>query len=63
MENLDVRFEAQKAGVKLWQIADAMGISEPTLTRRMRHKLSDDERRMFLSVISSISKCSGEVIV
>ena len=34
--NLDVRECAKKAGVYLWQIAAAIGVSEPTFNRRMR---------------------------
>ena len=45
MANLDIRRLAKAEGIPLWRCAEAMGISEPTLTRRLRRELSSDEKR------------------
>ena len=49
--NNDLRLEARKAGVTLWQIATRLGISEPTMTRKMRTELDEDEKKKVLSII------------
>lgn len=42
--NNDIKLLARGSGVPLWKIAQALGISEPTLTRRLRRELSEKER-------------------
>lgn len=53
--NFDVKAEAIRKGVKLYQIAQYCGISESTFNRKMRGKLSDADRQMFLKAIDEIS--------
>lgn len=52
--NLDVRECAKKAGVYLWQIAAAIGVSEPTFNRRMRVEMPDYEKEQVKKVISRL---------
>ena len=54
MSNSDVRTAAKNAGVFLYQIAAAMGISEPTMTRKLRFELSDNEKKPIFEVIERI---------
>ena len=56
MANEGLRAEAKKKGVCLWQIADRLGVSEMTITRKLRRELGDAERDRFLSLISEIAK-------
>ena len=44
------------AGVKLWQIAEALGISEVTFSRRLRRELSVDEKEKIRAIITELSK-------
>lgn len=55
MANLDVRQYAKQKGVKLWQCAAAMGISEPTMTRRMRTELPDEGKQQFIRIIDELA--------
>jgi len=55
MKNLDLRQEAKKAGVFLYQIAAAMGVSEPTITRKLRFELPTAEKQHILSIIRQLS--------
>jgi len=41
--------------VYLWQIAESMNISEPTLTRKLRHELSDAEKKHYSDIIKKIA--------
>ena len=54
MSNSDVRTAAKNAGVFLYQIAAAMGISEPTMTRKLRFELSDNEKKPIYEAIERI---------
>ncbi|WP_024860065.1 hypothetical protein [Ruminococcus flavefaciens] len=51
MANRDVKTYARKYGIRLWQIADALHISESTMTRLMRKELpANDKAAMFLII-------------
>lgn len=52
--NLDVREKAKKAGIYLWQIAAAIGVSEPTFNRRMRVEMPETEKEQVKKVISRL---------
>ncbi len=52
--NLDVREKAKAAGVYLWQIAAAIGVSEPTFNRRMRVEMPEAEKEQVKKVISRL---------
>lgn len=54
MENQDIRLKARGAGVALWQIADRLEISEPTLTRLLRRKVDKETRTRLLDAIKEI---------
>lgn len=55
MQNCEVRTAARIADVCLWEIAEFLGFSEPTMTRKMRRELSEDEKKKFLEAIDKIS--------
>ena len=58
-ENSDIRIAAKQAGVTLWAIADQMGISEATMTRMLRKKLSDVNRQRVMEAIALIKGRDG----
>ncbi|MBQ7542116.1 MAG: hypothetical protein IJT44_07485 [Clostridia bacterium] len=58
-KNKEIRETARAAGVRLWQIADDMGVSEATLIRKLRHELPEAEKQEVLSVIHRISEREG----
>ncbi len=49
--NTDVREQAKKAGIYLWQIAAAIGVSEPTFNRWLRTEMSADKKACVKSTI------------
>lgn len=55
MCNADVRTAAKNAGVFLYQVAAAMGISEPTMTRKLRFELPDEEKQTIFEIIDKIA--------
>lgn len=40
VKNQDIRNVAKRADVKLWQIADKLGINDGNFSRRLRRELS-----------------------
>lgn len=55
LANADIRAAAKEAGVSLWEIADALNVSEPTVTRMLRHELPDDRKHELMAAIKSVS--------
>lgn len=56
MCNMDLRQKAKEKGVFFWQIAAELGVSEPTMTRRLRFELPEQEKQKYLSIINKLSK-------
>lgn len=59
MKNQDIRRTAAGSGVKLWQIADALGIADCSLSRKLRKELDDDEKKEIFSIIDRLAKEAG----
>lgn len=59
MLNLDIRQAATEKGVKLWQVADRLGIADFTLSRKLRYELSQEEKARIFAIIKELA---GEVI-
>jgi transposase-like protein len=58
-ENKLIRKKARAADVPLWKIAQALGISEPTLTRWLRFPLPADKEQRILTAISELTQEAG----
>lgn len=56
MINLEIRKAAKEKGVKLWQIADRLGIWDTALSRKLRYELSEDETQKILDIINELAK-------
>ncbi len=55
MENQKIRLKARGAGVPLWKIAEALGVSEPTMTRWLRHNLPEEREKQIIAVIDQLA--------
>lgn len=56
MSNQDIRQAAAGAGIKLWQIADALGMADCSFSRKLRKELPQDEKEKIFSIIQRLSK-------
>lgn len=56
MNNQEIRQTAKKSGVKLWQIADQLGINDGNFSRKLRHELTETERVNILNIIAELAK-------
>lgn len=59
MTNQDIRRTAAGAGVKLWQIADALGIADCNFSRKLRKELPQEEKEKILAIIERLSREVG----
>lgn len=56
MYNHDIRHAAAGAGVKLWQIADALGIADCSFSRKLRRELPAAEKEKIMEIIEKLAK-------
>ena len=56
MPNQKIRELAKHHGVRLWRVAEALGIQDSAFSRKLRHELSDGEREKIIQIINQLSK-------
>lgn len=56
LENNDIRTTAKERGVRLWEIAEVLKVSDPTMTRKLRRELPADEKQRILTIIDEIAR-------
>lgn len=57
--NQYIREYARVNNVYLWEIADVMEISIPTMTRLMRHVIDPDKTAGIIEIINGIAESKG----
>ena len=55
LANTDIRTTAKENGVRFWEIAKHLKISEPTMTRKLRKELPDSEKQEIFKIIDELS--------
>ena len=60
LENQDIRNTAKEKGVNLWEIAEYLKISDPTMTRRLRRELPQSKKNHILEIIDTIAQQKAE---
>ena len=53
--NKTIREAMQKAGVRQWQVAAELGISEATIVRWLRQELTEERSNAIFSAIEALS--------
>ena len=54
--NEEIRNAAKAAGVKLWQVADRLGMHDSNFSKKLRKELSADEQQNILDIIKDIER-------
>lgn len=54
--NMKIREKARNSGVRLWQIADALGMQESLFSKKLRKELDEEEQVKILSIIDELAK-------
>lgn len=60
MNNALIRKTAKKSGVKLWEIADKLGIQDSAFSRKLRRELPEEEQRRIIGIIETLAKEAEE---
>lgn len=60
MRNEQIRIVMHRSGVKQWEVAEQLGISEFTYSRWLRSELPDDKKVQILQAISDVSAKKNE---
>lgn len=60
MENMAVRVALKQRGVKAWELAEAMGIVDCTLSKWMRRELPPDKQAIMIHTIEQIAERKQE---
>ena len=53
--NQDIKLRAAGAGVRLWQIAERLGIADSSLSRKLRKELPEGEKQKIFGIIDELS--------
>ena len=56
MANEAIRARAKEKGVKLWQVADRIGLTDSNFSRKLRKELPAAEGNMIIGIIDDIAK-------
>jgi hypothetical protein len=56
MNNKEIRNAAGGHGLKLWQVAEAIGMNESAFSRKLRKELPQEEKEKILAVIEKLAK-------
>ena len=56
MKNTDVRIAAHSAGVKLWEVGEAIGLCDSGFSRKLRKELPAEEKQRIFETIEMIKK-------
>lgn len=56
MKNQEIRTLAKESSVRLWQVAEALGVADTTFCRKLRKELPPDEKEKILSIIAELAK-------
>lgn len=62
MKNVEIRSAYMQAGIKQWQLAEVLGISETHFSRKLRKELSQEEKEKILETIQRLVQKKQGVI-
>ena len=60
--NNDIKLQAKKSGVCLWQIAQKLGITDSTFSRKLRNELSEKEKERIFNIIDELRGENNETV-
>lgn len=55
-QNIEIRNVVRESGLRLWQIADAMGMSDTYFSKKLRHELTATEKERIYQTIKTLQE-------
>ena len=62
MINTDIRLEARTSGVKLWQVAEALGMHDSEFSRKLRKELPKKEKMNIKAIIEQLKTARSQEV-
>lgn len=62
MTNQDIRNSTKEAGLKLWQIADKLGINDGNFSRMLRKEFTQEKKEQIYKIIDELKEQADERI-
>lgn len=59
VKNQEIKNMAKQNGVRMWMIADALGIADTTFCRKLRRELPAEEKERIFAIIDRLAKEAG----
>lgn len=56
--NRKLQDEIKATGVRQWQIADALGISDSTLSKMLRYPLTDEQKQAIKQAVKAVKEAN-----
>lgn len=53
--NMEIREKAKQAGVRLWEVANALGLYDGNFSRKLRKELSGEDKEKVLAIIDRLA--------
>ncbi len=53
--NTEIRLAAVAAGVKMWQVADCLGLHDSNFSRLLRNELPEERKSEILAIIQRLA--------
>lgn len=61
MANREIRRAAAMYGLRLWQVAEAVGMNDSAFSRKLRRELSQEDKERVLAAIKELAKEVGGI--
>ena len=55
MHNQDIKLLAAGSGIRLWQVAQKLGITDSYFSRKLRKELPEEEKAKIRAIITELS--------
>ena len=61
MANVEIREKIETEGIRYWSVAEKLGISDSSFSRKLRRELSEDEKQRVFRAINDAAAEKGGV--
>ena len=59
MHNKDIREYAKRKNVKLWRIANKLGVNDGNFSRKLRRELPEETKQQIFEIIDNLTRDQG----
>lgn len=59
MHNKDIREYAKRKNVKLWRVANKLGVNDGNFSRKLRRELPEETKQQIFEIIDNLARDQG----